>query len=99
MSKSIPPAVRRARLKLARASIHAALAAFRSGHCAGARFAYLDASAWFNRAGAPGFARKAARIGERVVAFQKAGGEHVGPASRLTIGTSPAGRVISMNRR
>ena len=45
-------------------------------------------------------ARMVEAIGRKVIAFQVAGGEPVGPARRFTpIGTSPAGRVVSVKGR
>ena len=96
MSRTIPPHIRQARIRLGRFRVRQALAAFHAGDRPQARWAYLDAAGWFDRAGLRSLATRASRLGERVIEFQKAGGEHVGPARRLApIGTSSRGRIVS----
>ena len=98
MSKTILPRIREARLRLAKVSIRQAIAAFRSGRCEEARFSYLEASSWFALAGERDHARRAERIGTKVVAFQAAGGGPIGVARRPS---APArfGRLVSFNGR
>ena len=99
MSKTISPRIRQARLRLAKSSLRRARAAFQAGDRRGTRHAYLEAGGWFRKAGAEHLARHAEAIGLKVIAFQRALGEHVGPARRFPIGTSSMGRMVSLKGR
>ena len=99
MHKTIAPRIRQARLRLAKVSIRQAITAFRSGHCEEARFSFLEASSWFALAGERDHARRAERIGMKVIAFQEAGGGPIGVArKRRPSGPAQFGRLVSFKR-